>query len=69
MMEKSKCCTDIMKKNFNKELVITKKHDECFEKSTKCWLCHNVYFGDVKVRDHCHVTAKFRGSGLKVKLN
>ena len=26
MIEESKCCTDVMKKHFSKELVMTKKH-------------------------------------------
>ena len=32
-----------MKKHINKELAITKEHDEDFEKSTKCWICDNTY--------------------------
>ena len=43
MMEKSICCTDIMKKHLNKEVVITKKDNEDFENSTKCWICDHVY--------------------------
>ena len=35
MIEESKYCSDVMKKHFNKELVITKKYDEDFEKSIK----------------------------------
>ena len=41
---------------------MTKKDNEDFENSTKCWICDNAYFdGDVKVRDHCHFTGKYRG--------
>ena len=30
-----------------------------FENSTTCWICDNFYVeGDVKVRDHCHITEK-----------
>ena len=63
------------KKKIDKELVITKKDDEDFESSIKCWICDNGYAdGNVKVRDHCHITGKFRGSAhrdynIKVKLN
>ena len=42
MIEKSKFCTDIMKKLFNKKLGMTKEHDEDFENSNKCWICDNV---------------------------
>ena len=43
-----------------------KKDNEEFEKSTKCWICDNVYINsDVKVTNHCHVTKKHRGSADK----
>ena len=32
MIEEIKCCIDIMKKHFNKELVMTKEEDEDFER-------------------------------------
>ena len=54
---------------------MTKKDNEDFENSTKCWICDNAYFdGDVKSRDHCYVTGKYRGSvhgdcNINVKLN
>ena len=47
-MEESKYYTDIMKKHFNKELVMTRKDNEDFANSTKCWICSHVYVeGDV----------------------
>ena len=52
-----------MKKHFDKSLVMTKEDDEDFEKSTECQSCDNVYVeGDAKVRDHCHITEKYRRS-------
>ena len=63
------------KKHFNKELVMTKKDIEDLENSTKCWICDNDYIdNDVKVRDHCHITGKYRVSlhrdcNINVKLN
>ena len=70
MTEESKYCTDMIKKHFNKELVMTKEDDEYFENSIKCWICVNVYVnGDVKVRDHCHITGKYRDCNINVKLN
>ena len=35
MIEESKYCSDVVKKLFNKELVMTKKDNEDFKKSTK----------------------------------
>ena len=48
----------MMKKDFNKELVKTKKDDEDLKKSTKCSISDSLYDDDVKVRDHCHITGK-----------
>ena len=36
MIEEINHCTNIMKKGFNKERVITKEGDEDFESSTEC---------------------------------
>ena len=52
-----------MKKHFNKELVMTTKDNENFKNSAKCWICGNDYVDDVKVRDRCHITGKYRSSG------
>ena len=42
---------------------MTKKDNEDFENSTKCWICGNDYiYGDVKVRAHCHITGEHRCS-------
>ena len=49
----------VMKKHFNKNLVMT-KDEEQFQSSNTCWICEKL-FDDEKVRDHCHITEKFRG--------
>ena len=75
MIEENKYCSDVIKKHFNKKLVMTKEDNENFESATKCWFCDNDYIDtDVKVRDHCHITGKYRGSvqrdgNINVKLN
>ena len=43
MVEESKYCSDVMKKHFNKELVMTNEDNENFKSSTKCWICDNDY--------------------------
>ena len=74
MIEESKYCSDVMKKHFNKDLVMAKGDNEDFKNSTKCWICDNLYIDtDAKVRDHCHITGKYRGSvhrdcNINVKL-
>ena len=53
----------MIKKHFNKEIVVTKEDSEDFKNSTKCWVCDNGYLdNDVKISDHCHITGKYRGS-------
>ena len=34
------------------------------ENSSKCWICDKDYVNnnDLKVRDYCHITGKYRGS-------
>ena len=40
---------------------MTKKDNENFNNFTKCWIWDNDYMdNDVKVRDHCHITGKYR---------
>ena len=42
---------------------MTKEDNGDFKNSAKCWICQNVYVdNDVKVRDHCYITGKYRGS-------
>ena len=73
MVEEIKYCNDVIKRHFNKELAMTEEDNEDFKNSTKCWISVTEYVnGDVKVRDHCHVTGKYRGSShrdcnIKVK--
>ena len=54
---------------------MTKEDNEYFKNSTECWVCDNDYIdGDNKVRDHFHITGKYRGSehigsNVNAKLN
>ena len=52
MIKESKHCSDVMNKHFNKEVVMTKEDNE-------------YVVNDVKVRDHCHITGKNRGSAYR----
>ena len=59
-----------MKKKIKKELVMTKEDNEEFENSTKCWMCDNVYVdGDMKVRDHCHVTGIYVALHIEIVIS
>ena len=53
MVEENKCCSEVMKKHFNKGLVMNKRDNEYFKNSTKCSIWDNTLVdGDIKVRDH-----------------
>ena len=54
---------------------MTKEDNEDFKNSTKCCIFDNDYIDNyVKVRDHCHITGKYRRSArsdgnINLKLN
>ena len=51
-----------MKKHFNKNLIMSAE-EERFQLSNSCWICDKLFdLGDYKVRDHCHITEKYRGA-------
>ena len=63
-----------MKKHFNKNLVMAAEEDENFERSNICWTCGKLIDFDEKVRDHCHITSKYRGCvhwscNIKLKIS
>ena len=65
MIEESKYYSDVGKKHFNKELVMTKEDNEGFENFTKRWICDNDYVDyNVKVKGHCYITEKHRISAF-----
>ena len=50
MIEESKYCRDVIKKHFNKELVMANADNEDF-KNSKCWTCDNVLVNNnVKIK-------------------
>ena len=52
-----------MKKHFNKNLIMSEEEEEEFQSSNTCWICEKLIDNDdEKVRDHCHITGKFRGA-------
>ena len=52
-----------MKKQFNKNLIMSEEEEYLFQQSNSCWICKKLINQvDEKVRDHCHITSKFRGA-------
>ena len=75
MLEEVKYCKNIMKKEFNKPLIMEKDDETDFQKADKCHICDKQYTEKgIKVRDHCHITGKYRDSAhndcnLKLRVN
>ena len=63
MLEEVKYCKAVIKKHFNKPLVMTEDDEQHFKTMDGCHICGEKYTDkDVHVRDHCHITGKFWGS-------
>ena len=47
----------IMKKYFNKNLIMNEEEEYLCQQTNSCWICRKLIDNDdEKVRDHCHVT-------------
>ena len=56
-----------MKKHFNKNLIMNEEEEYLFQQSNNCWICKKLIDNDdEKVRDHCHITGKFRGAAHRI---
>ena len=63
ILKECQYCKKVVKKHFNKNLIMSEEEEEQFQLSNTCWICEKlVDDDDEKVRDHCHVTGKFRGA-------
>ena len=63
VFEEHDYCKKMMKKRFNKILIMSAEEEERFQLSNSCWI-HDKLFdvGDDKVRDHSHTTGKYSGA-------
>ena len=63
MLEEVEYCKTVIKKHFNKPLVMTEVDKQNFKTMDECHICGEKYTDkDLRVRDYCHITGKFRGS-------
>ena len=54
----------MIRKHFNKSIVmLEEEEEERFQLSNIYWICDGLFdVADGQVRDHCHVTGKYRGA-------
>ena len=58
-------CKKVMKKHFNKNLIMTVEKEEQFQLSKMCWICEKGFKNhDEKVKYHCYISQKYKGSAL-----
>ena len=75
MLREVDYCKKVMRDFFNKPLQMTEDDENDFKKANECHICDKKYTEkDIRVRDHCHITGKYRGSAhqdcnLKLKIN
>ena len=65
----------VMKRCFCRNLIMRAEEDKRFEQSNICWICGKLFeISDEKVRDHCHISGKYRGAAhwscnIKLKIS
>ena len=63
MLKEVEYCKAVIKKHFNKPLVMTEVDEQHFKTMDGCHICGEKYTDKgVCIRDHCHITGEFRGS-------
>ena len=63
ILKEYKYCKKLKKKHFNKNLIMSEEEEHLFQQINSCQICKKIINDDnEKVRDHCHITSKFRGA-------
>ena len=70
ILEEYNYCRKVMKNHFNKNSIMTEEDEETFQSSNECCGSEKrIDDQEKKVRDHCHITKKFRGAAhVNLKL-
>ena len=50
-------------------MIITEEEENLFQKSNNYWICEKLIDNDdEKIRNHCHMTGKFRGAVHRIVM-
>ena len=75
MLSEVDYCQKMIATEFQKPLQMTDEEEELFKAAEECHICGGKYLDtEVRVRDHCHITDKYRGSAhqdcnLKLRIS
>ena len=65
ILKECQYCKKVLNKHFNKHLIMIEEEEGQFQSSNTCWICEKLTDDDdEKIRDHCHITGKFRSPVL-----
>eukprot|EP00732_Lithocolla_globosa_P002739 Lithocolla_globosa_v1_NODE_1901_length_2266_cov_255.919493.p2 type:complete len:179 gc:universal NODE_1901_length_2266_cov_255.919493:1414-878(-) len=59
---------NLYKDNHNSDIILNSQEQETYDNASECIYCNESLDEKVKVRDHCHVTGKFRGAPRNVPI-
>ena len=63
ILKEYKYCKKVMNKHFHNNLIMSQKEEHLLQQSNSCRICKKlIHNGEEKVRDHCHLTDRFRGA-------
>ena len=66
MLSEVEYCQKMIATEFQKPLQMTDEEEELFKAAEECHICGGKYLDtEVRVRDHCHITGKYRGSAYQ----
>ena len=75
MLSEAQYCQMIISTKFKKPLMVSDVDEQEFKAAEECCIFSQKYGNtDIRVRDHCHITGKYRGSAhqdcnLKLRVN
>lgn len=75
MLSEAQYCQKNIATKFKRPLKMSNEDEQHFQAAEECHVCGLKYSNkDIHVRDHCHITGKYRGSAhqdcnLKLRIN
>ena len=66
-LKECKHCKKVVNKHFEKNVIMSEEKEQSFQQSNSCWICKKrIDQNNENIRDHCHITGKFRDAAHKI---